>query len=114
MGWIDVESRGVFCPDLADVFIGRETIQGLQPTGEVVGVDEVAEVTAQLVVDLVIEALDRRLLDGPVRPLDFAVGPGMLGLGETMIDVGLGAGEFEGMGPEQFALLDGQLDLGNR
>jgi signal transduction histidine kinase len=29
MGWIDVESGGLFCPDLADVFVGREAFEGL-------------------------------------------------------------------------------------
>jgi hypothetical protein len=114
MGWIEVESGGLFCPDLADVFVGREALQGLQPASEVEGVNEVAEVAAQLIVGLVVEALDRRLLDGPVHPLDLAVGPGVLWLGQAMIDVGLCAGQLEGMGPEQLATLDGQLDLRNR
>jgi hypothetical protein len=34
---------------------------------------------------------DARFLEGSVHPLDLAVGPGMLGLGEAMIEVGLGA-----------------------
>lgn len=32
------------CPDFADVFVGRETTQGLQPVTVVVCVDEVVEV----------------------------------------------------------------------
>ena len=42
---------------------------------------------AQLVVGFVIEAFDGRILDCPVHPLDLAVGPGMLGLGGSVIDV---------------------------
>jgi hypothetical protein len=36
-------------------------------------------VLAQLVVGLVVEALDGCFLDGPVHPLDLAIGPGMPG-----------------------------------
>ena len=35
----------------------------------------------------IVEALDGRILDGAVHPLDLAIGPGVLGLGQTMIDV---------------------------
>ena len=49
---------------------------------------------------VVVEALDGRVLDGAVHPLDLTVGPGMLRLGQAMLDVVLGAGELEGMSPE--------------
>ena len=35
MGRIELESFGLSCPDFTDVFVGRETFEGLQPTGEV-------------------------------------------------------------------------------
>jgi len=71
---IEGESFGLFCPGFADVFVGREAFKGLEPLGEVVGADEVGEVAAQLVVRVVVEALDRGILDGAVHPLDLAVG----------------------------------------
>jgi hypothetical protein len=61
---------------------------------------------SELVVRFVVEALDRGLLDRAVHALDLAVGPRMLGFGQAMIDVGAGAGVFEGMGPEQLLALD--------
>ena len=67
----------LFCPAFADVFVGCEAFEGLEPLGEVVGRDKVDEVLAQLVVGLVVEALDGCFLDGPVHPLDLAIGPGM-------------------------------------
>jgi len=39
---IEGESFGLFCPELADVFVRREAFEGLEPLGEVVGADEVA------------------------------------------------------------------------
>ena len=48
--------------------------------GEIVGSHEVREVSSKLVMGFVVEALDGRILDGAVHPLDLAIGPGMLGL----------------------------------
>ena len=77
---IEGESFGLFCPGPADVFVGRETFKGLEPLGEVVGADEVGEVAAQLVVGVVVEALDRSIFDSAIRPLDRPVVQGCLGL----------------------------------
>ena len=96
--WIEGESFRLFCPGFADELVGREAFEGLEPPGEVVGGDEVCEVAAELVVAVVVEALDRRVLDRPVHALDLAVRPRMPGLGQAMVDVVIGAGVFEGMG----------------
>ena len=112
MGWIDVESVGLFCPDFADVFVWGQAVEGLQTAREIVGVDEVAEVAAEMIVGLVVEPLDRCFLDGPVHPLDLTVGPGVPGFGEAMIDVGLGAGQFEPVRPEPLTTFYRQPDLG--
>ena len=109
---IERESFGLFCPELADVFVRREAIECLETLGEVVSADEVGEMTSKLIVGLIVEAFDRRLLDGAVHALDLAIGPRMLGLGEAMVDVVLGAGEFEGMGAEDLVPLEHDLDLG--
>jgi len=47
-----------------------------------------------------------RFLDGPVHPLDPGAGPSVVGLGEPVLDIAAGAGQFEGMcfkgmGPEE-------------
>lgn len=39
----------------------------------------------ELVVALVVEAFDGRLLDGPVHPLDLPVGPRMVRFGEPVL-----------------------------
>src|SRR3954453_12213946 len=60
-------------PCFADSLIACEAAQGLEATAEVVGGDEVSQVHAQLVVRGVVEALDRRLLDGAAHPLDLPI-----------------------------------------
>ena len=111
MGWIEFESMGLFCPDGADVFVGCKSSEGFEFSGEVVGVDEVGEVLAEVLMGFVVEAFDGRFFDGSVHAFDLAVGPGMFRLGQAMIDVGFGAGELEGMGAEEFSALEGKLDL---
>src|SRR5215510_1631924 len=97
---IESESFWLFRPDFADVLVGCETLEGLETLGEVVSGHEVCEVNSKLVMGFVVEALDGRLLDGAVHPLDLAIGPRVLGLGQTMIDVVASARHFEGRGPE--------------
>jgi hypothetical protein len=45
MGWLEAESVWLFRPCLADVFIRREPLEGLEATGKVV-VARIAEVVA--------------------------------------------------------------------
>lgn len=44
----------VFFPLLANECVWRETAQGLEPAGEIVGCDEVREVAAELVVRFIL------------------------------------------------------------
>lgn len=59
---------------------------------------------------LVVEALDGGILDSPVHSFDLTVGPGVPGLGSSVLDVVSGAGVFEGMGAEEFSVGDGLPD----
>ncbi len=47
----------------------------------VVGIQEELQVRPELIMAVVVVALDGRVLDGAVHPLDLAVGPGMFDLG---------------------------------
>ena len=67
---------------------------------------------AKLVVSLIVEAFDCRLFDSSVHSLDLSVGPRVLGLSETMIDVVLGTGQFKGMATKAFPPLDHRFNLG--
>ena len=54
MDWIDVVSVWLLCPELANVFEGREALEGLEALGEVVGVEEGFQVGAQAVVAVIV------------------------------------------------------------
>ncbi len=112
MGRIEFESMGLFCPVGAEVFVGCQTFEGFESSGEFVGRDEVGEVLTEVLVCLVVEAFHGSFLEGSVHAFDLAVGPGMLRLGQAMIDIGFGAGEPEGVGAEEFALMKCQPDRG--
>ena len=61
---------------------------------------------------LVVEALDGGFFEGSVSSLDLAVGSGMLGLGQTVVDVSGHASELEGVSAEELAALEREFDLG--
>lgn len=61
----------------------------------IVGIDEQVQMRSKLVVAVVVVALDRRLLDRAVHPLDLSVGPRMVHLGKPMLDVVLVADAVE-------------------
>ena len=46
MGWIEGKSVRLFLPAFANEFIGGEGAESLESSGEVVGSDEVTEVSA--------------------------------------------------------------------
>lgn len=83
------ESIGLACPAFADVSVGCEAAQGLQAAAIVVGIDEVAEVSGQLAMAVVMIAFDGRFLDCAVYPLDLAVGPRVLDLGQAVLNAAL-------------------------
>jgi hypothetical protein len=95
----------------ADEFVWGEAFEGLEASGEVVGVDEVLQVGSQLVMGLVELAFDSCVLDGAVHSFDLPIGPGMLGLGQAMIDVVLGAGVFEGVRPDGLSGVESRVDV---
>ena len=79
--------------------VSREAAECLKPTGEVVGCQDVGEVCSQLVVSLVVEALDRRVLDCAVHPLNLTIGQRVVGLGQSVLDPVRLADHVEAHGP---------------
>lgn len=94
---VEFESFWLGSPAFANVFVGCEAIQGLQPPSIVVGVDEVGKVSFELIVSIVVIALDGRFLDRAVHSFDLAIGPGMLDLSQPMLDPVLPAAHVEHM-----------------
>lgn len=111
MGWIEFEVLGLFCPSFADELVRGKTFEGLESAGEVVGGNEVGQVSAQLVMGFIVKAFDGGVFECPVHAFDLPIGPRMLGFCKPVVDVVLGAGVLEGVGAKEFASLDGQLDF---
>src|SRR5206468_8699574 len=86
MDRIENESSGLFCPGTADVFVRGKAFQDLETTGEIVSGDEVDQVGSELVVAVIVIAVDGRLFDRTVHPLDLPIGPWVMGLGQAMLD----------------------------
>lgn len=97
MDRINVESFGFDCPPFADELVWRETFERLEATAEIVSVDEILEVSAQLVVVVVVEALDGCILDGAIHPFDLAVHSWMARLCQAMLNVEIGTCRLKGM-----------------
>jgi len=47
----------------------------------------------ELLVAVVVEAFDGRVLDGAVHPFDLTIGPGMVDAGEAVLDAKLDAAQ---------------------
>ena len=86
-----------FRPDLKDVFVRREAAQGLEPAGMVVGIQEELQMRSELLVAVVVVALDGGVLEGSVHALDLTIGPRVNGLGQAVLDVVLAADPVEHM-----------------
>ena len=100
MVWMMLEAFGLGKPLLRDELEDCQAAVCLEPLGEVVGVEEVAEVRAELVVGAVMVAPDRGILQRSVHALDLTVRPWVVRPGEPMLEVGLGAGELEAVRAE--------------
>lgn len=61
------------------------SVEGLEPTREVVCCHEVCEVRSQLIMAVVVEALHGGFLDRAVHALDLSIGPGMVGFGQSVL-----------------------------
>lgn len=68
LDWIEPEAVGLFSPDFADEFIGRQALQHLQSRGEVISHQKGLQVVLQLVMRLVV-AFYRGLFDGSTHTL---------------------------------------------
>ena len=110
----DCESLELGSPGFTDELVWREAFEGLEFSGEVIGVDEVAQMGSQPVVGFIEVAFDGRVLDGAVHSFELPVGARVFGLYQSMIDVVLGASIFEGVRPNRLPSVEGGLDVRRR
>jgi hypothetical protein len=97
MGWVKDEAVGLLGPDFADVLVGREPVERFEAPSEVVGGDEVDQVSLQLLMVVVVITLHGRFLESAVHSLDLAVCPRMVRFGEPMLNAVFVAGTVEGV-----------------
>ncbi len=83
----DPEAIKLFRPGAQDELAEYQAPQGLEPTSVIVGIHEQVQMRSKLVVDVVVVALDRRILDRAVHSRDLSVGPKMIHLGKPILDV---------------------------
>ena len=83
---IQPEAFRLLLPTLADVLVGRQPPQGLETFGEVVGREELSEMFSELLVRLIVIALESLILDSAIHPLDLSVRPRVIDFGQPMLD----------------------------
>ena len=108
---IEPEAFRLFCPLLADKLVRSKPLEGLEPSTEVVGGNEVVKVLSELGMVFVVIALDRSFLDRPVHSLDLAICPWMCRLRQPMFDVKIGTCRIEGMATEENPFCPHRLDI---
>ena len=99
MDWVEFESFRLICPYFADVFVWGEALERLQTPGVIVPIDKVREMASEVVVAVVMIALDGCVLDRPVHAFDLPVGPWMVRLGQPVINAVLAADLIEAKNP---------------
>jgi hypothetical protein len=75
VGWIEGKSVCGLIPEFAEVLVGREALECLESSGEVVDSEEVLQVRFELLMGVVEVSLDGSFLDGSVHTLDLPIGP---------------------------------------
>ena len=88
---VSAQTRSALLKIVSSAFLSTPRLKGLCPkirirSGPVRRV-RVREIPTELIVVLVVEAFDRRVLDGSVHSFDLVVGPGMTRFCQTMFDV---------------------------
>jgi len=111
--WFRFKAEGFFLPAGTDELVDGEAVERFEAFGEVVGVEEGGQMFLQVGMGQVVVGADGGFLEGAVHAFDLAVGPGMVGFGQAVVEVVAGAGVFEGVRPEELARGHGQPDLGH-
>jgi hypothetical protein len=70
---VGAEPLRLLYPDFANVFVWREPFERPEPTSEIVGGDEVGTMPPELIVVVIMEAVDRCLFQRAIHSFDVAV-----------------------------------------
>lgn len=88
-----------------DELVESEALQSFETPGKIVGIQEFGNMSPELIMIDVMEALDSRLLDRAIH----ALGPGVSGPDQAMLVVIPGANQIKGMSSERFLFCAGAI-----
>lgn len=77
------------------MFVGCQAGHRFEASSVVLGIHDASEVNSELLVAVIVVALDRCILDRVVHPLDLTIGPGMIHHDQPVLDVILGTDVIE-------------------
>ena len=83
---IELKAFRLLLPAFTDLLVVRQSLESFETLGKVIGREELSEMLLELVVRLIVIALDGCLLDSAIHPLDLPVRPRMLDFGQPMFD----------------------------
>jgi hypothetical protein len=83
---IQPKSFRLLLPTPADVLVGHQPPKRLETLGEIICGEKLREMLLELLVRLVVIALDGRLLDSAIHSLDLPVRPRVIDFGQPMLD----------------------------
>lgn len=95
---VDGKSFWLLCPYSPNVFVRRETLQGLEPSGEVVGHQEAVRMRFELGVRGVVVPVDGCFLQRAVHAFDLSIRPRVFWFREPVFDPMLVAALIKHMG----------------
>lgn len=86
---IDGKAFWLFLPALADVLIGGEPFQRFEPLREIIGHEKRVQMCFQVIMSRVVIFFHGGFFERAVHAFHLAIGPGMVGFGQPMVDARL-------------------------
>ena len=83
---IDGKAFRLFLPALTEVFVWGEAFESFESLGKVVSHEESLEMLLSVLRGLILVFLYRSFLERAVHAFDLAIGPRVVGCGQSMID----------------------------
>ena len=86
MAWVDGKAFRFFLPALADVLIRRKSLERFESLCEIIGHQKGIQMLFQVVMGVVVILFYSSLFERTVHPFHLAIGPGMVGLSQPMVN----------------------------
>jgi hypothetical protein len=86
MAWIDGKAFRLLLPAFADVFIRRKAFEHFESLREIISHQEGMQLLFQVVMGFAVRLFHGGLFEGAIHPFYLAIGPGMVGCGQPMVN----------------------------